>query len=393
MMQPSYPSNLDNPAPADGEDSQASLQVALYQEMATLQHSIAEVSAVNGLSENNLNLLRGLVHLSQVTLDQAHQQVYAHQEQDTTLESLYYEVEQLRASNSIYEQQVNWMREQEALSRTIVGKLRLKAILRQTLESAISITQADTGSIFLLGSDNIIEDCILMQRNTTDDERRDLVGRVLQDGLAGWVVKNKTLAFIPNTRQDQRWIDLPNQPYRVGSVICIPLVNEGSLMGIITLTHPSYSHFTQEDASFVDTCCYQSAVVIHNVRLITENKRLKEQTEVMENQFRQLLQTPLVGVFLIQSSRFGHVNRKFAALTGYAKEELLQMPSIASVIAYEDREAVTQALKDCLTGKSPQFNLPFHLSRKNGTLIKVMAQGVVSHINGRRVVMAMVDAA
>jgi PAS domain S-box-containing protein len=379
--------------PSSPDDAQAILQEALNAELGALCHSIAHLSSSQILSESHLHLLRGLISLSQFAADQASEQQNSHQVQEATLESLQSELEYLRISNAVYEKQLHWMRDQEALARTVVGKLRIKAILRQTLQIGIEMTYAETGSIFLLGEDHIIEDCILMQHNTSDDERRDLVGRVLQQGLAGWVVANKTLALVEDAPRDPRWIDLPNQPYRVGSVLCLPLVNEQQLVGVMTLTHSEARHFTQTDSELVMTCAYQTALVLHNIRLTGENQRLREQVKVFDAQVQQWLQTPLVGVFLIQSNRFAHVNRKFAALAGYTKDELLQMPSIASVIAYEDRDAFIQALKECLSGQKTQFNLSFRLSRKNGQIISVMAQGLTTQIQGRRVVMAMVDTA
>lgn len=389
MTQPPYSSDSHG---NHSIDTQFALQSALHQELDTLSQSLVYAMESHGLSENHLNLLRGLVSLSQLTLDQAHNSSMAAAVDTATLEGLQQEVDYLKAINATYVKQINWMRDQEALSRTTMGRLRQKSILRQTLEIAMLASYADMGSIFLLASDNVIEDCILMRHNTSDDERKDLVGRVLQKGLAGWVAQNKASALIANTRQDQRWVDLPEQPYQVGSALCLPMINEGQLLGILTLTHPSQNHFTQQDLELVEACAYQAALVLHNLRLNTDNKRLQEQAQALENQFRQLLQSPLVGVFVIQSNRFAHVNRKFAALTGYTPDELMNLPSISSVLAYEERESVMAEIKACLAGESPQLNLNFNISRKNGTLIKVMAQGVTTQIKGRRVVMAMVDA-
>ncbi|MEB3273742.1 MAG: GAF domain-containing protein [Prochlorothrix sp.] len=392
MTQSSYSTGPHSSAQPAIDETLAALQSALHHELETLNESLLYAINSQGLSEANLNLLRGLVSLSQLTVEQAQDAALALNSADPSVEALQQEVEYLQATNALYAKQIGWLRDQEALSRTTTGRLRQKAILHQTLELALALCYAETGSIFLLSSDNVIEDCILKQRNTSDEERKDLVGRVLQKGLAGWVAQNKASALVANAQQDQRWIDLPDQPYRVGAALCVPMVSEGILIGILTLTHSTPSHFTQQDLDTVESCAYQSAVVLHNQRLSQAQKRLAEQAQALENQFRQLLQSPLVGVFVIQSNRFAYVNRKFAALTGYTPDELLQLPSISSVLAYEDRDAVMEAIKTCLVGQSPQLNLTFNLSRKNGTLIKVMAQGVATQIKGRRVVMAMVDA-
>jgi PAS domain S-box-containing protein len=365
---------------------------ALAGELETLYQGINQLVDLDTVPESQLQLLRGLISLSQFTVHQAAQEQYDSAELVSSLESLQYEVQTLQAENNIYTKQLQWLRDQEGLFRTTVGQLRLKAILKQTLEVALEMTYADTGSIFLLGEGRVILDCILMRQQTTEEERRDLIGRALEKGLAGWVAKNLSVGLITDARTDERWMNFPNQPYQVGSALCVPMMIGQKLVGIVTLTHPDTNHFTQQDCDILSATGYQAALVLENDRLSRENKHFLEQVRNYDTQFKQLLQTPLVGVFLIQNNRFSHVNRKLAALLGYSKEELLRLQSIASVIAYEDRTKISDIIRQCLSGKMNQFNQTFCISRKNGQVVKVTAQGVMTRISGRAALMGMIDA-
>jgi PAS domain S-box-containing protein len=372
-------------------ESQDVIKAALSEELDTLCQGILTLMTSNHVPEFQLQLLRGLISLSQFAVQQADQDHNASEEIGAMVESLHQEVETLKAVNSMYEKQVQWLKDQEALSRTTVGQLRLKAILNQTLELALEITCAETGSIFLLGENRVILDCILMRQQTTEDERHNIIGRVLEKGLAGWVADNLTIGFIKDARTDKRWLNFPNQPYNVGSALCVPMMVAQRLVGILTVTHPEVNYFTQQDCDLLFTSGYQAALILDHDRLNFETKRYLDQVRLYDNQFRQLLQTPLVGVFMIQNNKFVHVNTKLAALLGYPKDELLRLQSIASVIAYEDRAIISETFNQCLAGKVPQLNVTFSITRKNGQLVKVLVQGITTQFNGRSAIMGMMD--
>ncbi|MGA1131841.1 MAG: GAF domain-containing protein [Prochlorotrichaceae cyanobacterium] len=353
------------------------LQSALAEELQKLNESLDYLLGNNLTSERDLHLLRGLVSLSQFTVQQAvegSQQMpfdVAH-----TLENLQEEAEYLRAMNAAYQQQVEWFKSQAALSKAATGRVRMKATMKQCLQSTLEITGAETGSIFLVSQDLVIQDYLLLRENTTEDERLDLVGKVLKKGLAGWVAQKLTAALIPDTRSDSRWIDFPDQPYVVRSALCVPMLRDQHLVGILTLTHPERYYFTEEEANLAWTIAYQTALVMETNRLLQKNNEYRAEIEVYQSNWDQLVNGPLVGSFILKENRFVQVNKRLSGLMGYSSEELLNMKSISSLIAYEDRNEVNEAIQKCVNGHSLNFNLSFGITRKNGQLVKVMAQGI-----------------
>jgi PAS domain S-box-containing protein len=373
-------------------DSQNQLREALVAELESLYKEISQLTRVNAVSSDQLQLLRGLVSVSHFAAQQATQA------QDTggalIAESaqLQQEVERLRSENEAYSRQMLWLKDRIALARTSTGKLMLKTSLKQTLDAAVEITRADNGSIFLLNADRIVTDSILAGRpGTTEDDRRTLVGKVLEKGLAAWVASNRNVALIHDTMLDERWVNLPDQPYKVNSVLCVPIMHQDDLMGMLTLTHPQRKHFTLQDSDLTQAIAYQVGLVLENTRLNERNKDLTDRLQSSQDYFRQLLKTPLVGACLLQDNKLLHVNDKLAELLGYSREELLKLPSIASLLAYEDREATTLALHQCLAGKSAMFNLTFRMNQKHGNLLKVLAQGITTEYQGRLAVVTLIN--
>lgn len=353
------------------------LKSALAEELQKLNHSLDYLLGNNLTSERDLQLLRGLVSLSQFTVQQAiegAQQVPV--DVANTLETLQEEAEYLRAMNAAYHRQVEWFRDQAALSKAATGRVLTKATLKQCLQYTLEITGAETGSIFLVSRDLIIQDYLLLRERTTEDERLDLVGKVLQKGLAGWVAKNLTSVLIPDTRSDNRWIDFPDQPYVVRSALCLPMLRDQHLVGILTLTHPERYYFTEEETNLAWTIAHQTALVMEIHRVLHENEEARAQVQAHQQNWDELVNGSLIGGFILQDHRFIQVNKRLCGLMGYSTEELLRMQSISSLIAYEDRNEVQTAIENCLRGTTLTIKLSCGITRKNGQLVKVMVQGV-----------------
>lgn len=375
-----------------GSNPNLLLGKALEGELAHLTDSLTSLLRTASPSERDLQLLRGLISLSHFTVEQALQGgdnlSLSHQQE---IDRLREEVDYLNAINGAFRQQLEWFRDQIALSRASVGKMRLKATLKQSLQTTINITNAETGSIFLTGPNLVIQDYMLLRQNTSEEERLDLIGKVLHKGLAGWVAQQAAIALIPDTRSDNRWLDFPNQPYQVASALCVPMLRNQVVVGIITLTHPQRYHFTQEDADLVSTIAFQTAMVLENDRLSQNLDQLTLQSNAQQKAWYSLIKKPQVGGFIIQNNRFIQINPSLANLLGYPVEDLLKLPSIASLIAYEDRDKVQAAFHLCLIGTPDPLDIQFKLTAKNGQLITVAAQGLRLIYQGNPALVGILD--
>ncbi len=150
------------------------------------------------------------------------------------------------------------------------GKERvLTAILQKTLEISTELTSAEKGSLFLLDTDGAVTDSLLTRRDTTPEQSDRIIGTVFGKGLAGWVRQHRKVGLILDTRDDDRWLDLPNQPYKVGSALAVPILRGHNLMGILTLLHAQSGHFTAETADIMLLTARQIGSALENVRLYT----------------------------------------------------------------------------------------------------------------------------
>jgi sigma-B regulation protein RsbU (phosphoserine phosphatase) len=156
------------------------------------------------------------------------------------------------------------------IARSASKERVLTAILQKTLEISTELTGAEKGSLFLLDSSGAVTDSILTRQDATPEQSARIIGQVLNKGLAGWVQLHRKAGLILDTNNDERWLNLPNQPYTVGSALAVPILRGDNLLGILTLLHARPGHFTAETADLMLLTARQIGSALENVRLYTQ---------------------------------------------------------------------------------------------------------------------------
>jgi len=177
------------------------------------------------------------------------------------------ELNRLRGEKSALQVQSRLLENFVAFARSSAKERVLTRILQKTLEVSAELTGADKGSLFLLDSKGAVSDSILTREDTTPEQRSRIIGQVFDKGLAGWVIRNRKVGLIADTSKDNRWVDLPNQPYTVGSALAVPILRGENLFGIITLLHDEAGHFNQETADLMQLTAGQIGSALENATL------------------------------------------------------------------------------------------------------------------------------
>jgi PAS domain S-box-containing protein len=95
----------------------------------------------------------------------------------------------------------------------------------------------------------------------------------LEDGLAGWVVKNKDAVSIPDTSSDKRWLRRPDdEESGAKSVVAVPVMARNDLVGVITLVHPEPDHLQKSHIELVRAIADQAGVAVLNAQLYEESQ-------------------------------------------------------------------------------------------------------------------------
>lgn len=144
----------------------------------------------------------------------------------------------------------------EVITKEFSEKLDLHEFLPKILDFTVQSVGATSGSIVVLDENGeVIEGAITyageVLRNPTNT-----LNKATQEGLANWVIENRQPALVENTMRDPRW--MKSEPQKVQtdvarSAICVPLMVQDRVAGVLTLSRASPYHFTMEDLAMLTT--------------------------------------------------------------------------------------------------------------------------------------------
>ena len=116
---------------------------------------------------------------------------------------------------------------------------------------------------------------------------------------------------------------------------------------------------------------------------ITERKRAEEALRQAEQQYRNLVEKSLAGVYVIQDGKFVYANPSFAEMSGYTQEELFALPSVLEVVVEEYRAQVAENMRMRLEGEVAAGRYACQGKRKDGTLVDIELLAALTEYRGR----------
>ena len=180
------------------------------------------------------------------------------------------ELIRLKSEKSALQVQSRLLENFVTFARSSANEHVLSRLLQKTLEVSTELTAADKGSLFLVDKEGVVTHSILTRADPTPEQRSKIIGQVFDQGLAGWVRRKRKVGLIVDTRDDKRWVSLPNQPYTVGSALSVPVLRGDKLLGIITLLHDQPGHFDQETADLMLLTAGQIGSALENASLYSK---------------------------------------------------------------------------------------------------------------------------
>lgn len=164
-------------------------------------------------------------------------------------------------------------------SREIATTLDLAEVLEKVLSLSINTIGAIRGSIIILDENGEPYESAIIVRDQLITHTNEQLRATLDDGLAGWVVKNKDAVVIPDTSTDERWLRRPDDEETGSkSVIVMPIQAWNDLVGVITLVHPEPNYLQESHLDLMSAIADQAGIAVLNARLYKESQR---QTRVM----------------------------------------------------------------------------------------------------------------
>ncbi len=355
------------------------------------------------------------------------------------------EFEQVRLENQADEVQAELLRTVLACGEHPRSSLLLRALSQQILRSANRLTTVEDSSLFLLDEAGTVIESVLARGAIIRQERESLVGRVLHQGLAGWVYQQRQIGIITDTTLDERWLQLSGEPYQVRSVLCLPVLRKNTVLAIITLMHPDPGHFRAQMAELMEAVAMRVALVLEVVRCLSpepetpsvssppglrmssgsaqspplrspappsplpppppppskrpslsrssqESRRPRSPGHDSAGARRQsrLSRLNSLGLYIVVwDGKFIYANPKLAKIFGYKRQELANLKGIFSLVTNEHYDRVSEQVYKCIRGQTDSVSCIFQGQRKEGKRVLVELYGVRTRFYGKPVLLGV----
>jgi two-component system, OmpR family, phosphate regulon sensor histidine kinase PhoR len=192
-----------------------------------------------------------------------------------------------------------------------------------TLKLTTDVVGAAKGSLLLLDAQGRTLQRWITARDMDERTQMLVARRVLEGGLAGWVVAHKQAALILDTLTDARWVKLEGDDLlRVRSAICVPFFVDGAVRGVMTLEHPEPQAFAPETVWLAEAIAQQASAALRNAQLFEQAQMQQRQLQgvlasisdaliVLDDEWRVLMMNPAAETLF--DTRFNPENPRLPA--------------------------------------------------------------------------------
>ena len=196
-----------------------------------------------------------------------------------------------------------------SISRELATTLDLHTVLSRILTLSTANIGAERASLVVLDDNAKPVDAAIIYDGKLTPNTVNQLQDVVANGLAGWVIRNKKEALVPDTSKDIRWLARSkeyNDPSQSKSALCVPLMAQEQLVGVLTIVHAGVNFFTEEDLSLQHAIADLSGIAIRNARLYEYSEAVqKRYQELFEDSIDPILITDLDGRILRGESQSG----------------------------------------------------------------------------------------
>jgi diguanylate cyclase (GGDEF)-like protein/PAS domain S-box-containing protein len=204
------------------------------------------------------------------------------------------------------------------------------------------------------------------------------------ESILGEIYREDNPKFIETMKEGRAWIDYIDNPdmsdylrgvyVREGacSILYIPLFVAGEFSAFIELWESRcHRKFTPEEIAMCEDIAQYAAVAIENANLFQIAQSEIEERRQTEENYRQLIDNSLIGIFISKDKVIQFCNQRYAEIYGYMyPEELIGMP-IDNLVASDDLNRVYDEIESRTLGEKPFSHYQYKGIRKDSTIVDI----------------------
>jgi transcriptional regulator with GAF, ATPase, and Fis domain len=168
-------------------------------------------------------------------------------------------------------------------SERLLNNYDLADLLEALMDAVIQISNADKGFLILLEGNDLR---VKVARNVRRENLADAMSH-LSDSIVEKVIKTKKPVIVSDAMKDAEFQNAMSvMSLQLSSVMCVPLLERGNLLGAIYVGNSSVAHlFDESHLEVLTIFASQASLIIRNALLVNElkldNRLLSEKLEAM----------------------------------------------------------------------------------------------------------------
>ena len=257
------------------------------------------------------------------------------------------------------------------VSQAVSGEIVLEMLIDTLMRTAIEQAGAERGLLILLRrAEARIEAEATTGGDTVVVQLRDqpVTASVLPESVLNYVLRTRESVILDDAAVQQPFAaDLYFSQRRARSVLCLPLITQGKLIGVLYLENTLTPRvFAPSRSAVLKLLASQAAIAL-------ENARLYRDLEQREAKIRRLVDANIIGIYLWElEGRIIEANDTFLRMVGYDREDLLAgRVSWADLTPPEWRDLDARAVEGLKTaGCLPPAEKEYF--RKDGSRVPVL---------------------
>jgi len=268
------------------------------------------------------------------------------------------------------------------VSREIIHPSDLKKLYRRITSISEELLGLDFSTLMVLCEDGrrlAIRDTVGFPETMIDT-----FCLVKGQGLSTYVVENKVPGTVVDFRTETRF-SVPPVVFENGitSAVCVPMVLEEEVFGVLIGHTLAGRIFTEDEISLYQSIANQAAVAIKGSMHL-------HSLRISEERYRDLFEEANDAIFLLDSDLwFVDVNPETERVTGYSKEELLDLRLTDLITGGKDEDLVRDPAKGLQEGNSRALVAILQTRDDHPREMEIRASAVTreGEITGFRVIM------
>ncbi len=267
--------------------------------------------------------------------------------------------------------------------------LNVSDILRTLVLSGIELVGAGAGTVGLLENGMLVFREYFRAGEVLPIDVRFGPGQ----GTPGFVLASKKSRITNDSAKDPLVIRELHDKFGIYNAIDVPILSrQGEVLGAFAIHNSSDRRpFTGNDIEMLEGLAASASVALENAALLTHMTRAEVAIRESEEKFRTLVESSLVGVYIIQDGRFVYTNPAMTRMFAYSAAEFLAMQSVLETVVPEDHHVVTENIRRRIDGDTESMKYDFAGLRKDGERMSVEVFGSRTTFHGRPAVIGTAE--